>query len=197
MAEALKVDRDMGMDFWRKAVGKEMKNVMPAFEFWDDNQVHVGYKNIDCHMIFNMKLDLKRKVRFATGGHQTDPPKDMVYTSVMTRDSIRIAFLLTTLNDLNILLAADVQNAYLNAPTTEKVYATAGEEFGADRKGCPVVIIWVLHGLKSSSARWRNHIAATLCDGGGYQSSKANPDVWMKPAVKKDGSKYWSYVLCW
>jgi hypothetical protein len=39
-------------------------------------------------------------------------------------------------------------------------------------------------------------MAATLCDGG-YQSCKANPDVWMKPGVKKDGSKYWSYVLCY
>jgi hypothetical protein len=31
-----------------------------------------------------------------------------------------VAFLLATLNDLNIL-AADIQNAYLNAPTTKKV----------------------------------------------------------------------------
>ena len=63
-----------------------------------------------------------------------DPPKDMVYASVVSRDSVRLAFLLAALNDLDIL-AADVQNAYLNAPTTEKVYTTAGEEFGADKKG--------------------------------------------------------------
>jgi hypothetical protein len=195
VAEALKVDRDTGTNFWRKAVDKETKNVMPAFEFRDDSQVPVGYKHIDCHMIFDVKLDLTRKVRYVAGGHQTDPPKDMVYASVVTRDSVWITFLLAALNDLNVL-AADVQNAYLNAPTTEKVYTTTGEEFGADRKGRPVIIVRALYGLKSSGARWRDHMAATLHDGG-YQSCKADPDVWMKPGVKKDGSKYWSYVLCY
>jgi hypothetical protein len=195
VAEALKVHRDTGTNFWRKAVDKEMKNVMPAFKFRDDNQVPVGYNYIDCHMIFDVKLDLTRKARFVAGGHKTDPPKDMVYASVVMRDSVRIAFLLAALNDLNVL-AADVQNAYLNAPTTEKVYTTAGEEFGADRKGRPVIIIRALYGLKSSGARWCDYMAATLRDGG-YQSCKADLDVWMKPGFKKDGSKYWSYVLCY
>jgi hypothetical protein len=195
VAEALKVDRDTGTDFWRKAIDKEMKNVMPAFEFRDDNEVPIGYKHIDCHMIFDVKLDLTRKARYVAGGHQTDPPKDMVYASVVSRDSVRLAFLLAALNDLNIL-AADVQNAYLNAPTTEKVYTTAGEEFGADKKGRPVIIVRALYGLKSSGARWRDHMANTLRDGG-YQSCKADPDVWMKPGTKKDGTTYWSYVLCY
>jgi hypothetical protein len=31
--EALKIDRDMGTDFWRKLIDKEMKNVLPAFQF--------------------------------------------------------------------------------------------------------------------------------------------------------------------
>jgi hypothetical protein len=146
-------------------------------------------------MIFDVKLDLVRKARYVAGGHQTDPPKDMVYASVVSRDSVRLAFLLAALNDLDIL-AADVQNAYLNAPTTEKVYTTAGEEFGADKKGQPVIIVQALYGLKSSGARWRDHMAATLRDGG-YKSCKADPDVWMKPGTKKDGTKYWSYVLCY
>jgi hypothetical protein len=65
----------------------------------------------------------------------------------ISRDSIQLAFLLTTLNDLEVL-AVDVQDAYLNAPTTEKVYTTAGEEFGADRKGWPISIVQALYGLK-------------------------------------------------
>jgi hypothetical protein len=174
VAEALRMDRDTGTDFWKKAVDKEMKNVMPAFEFRDDNQVPVGYKHIDCHMIFDVKLDLMRKARYVVGGHKTDPPKDMVYASVVSRDSVRLTFLLAVLNDLEIL-AADVQNAYLNAPATEKVYTTAGEEVGADKKGRPVLIVRALSGLKSSGARWQDHMAARLRDGG-YQSCKADPD---------------------
>ena len=64
------------------------------------------------------------------GGHQMDPPKDNTYLSVILRDSIRIAFLATALNDLDIL-AANVQNAYLNVLTGKKVYTIAGLEFGA------------------------------------------------------------------
>ena len=49
-------------------------------------------------------------------------------------NSIRIAFTLAALTDLNVL-SADVQGAYLNAPTKEKVYTIAGLEFGADKVG--------------------------------------------------------------
>jgi hypothetical protein len=191
----MKIDSITGTDFWKKAIDKEMINVQPAFEFRDGDKIPVGYKHIDCHMVFDVKLDLTRKARYVAGGHQTDPPKDMVYASVVSRDSVRIAFLLAALNDLEIL-SADVQNAYLNAPTTEKVYTTAGEEFGKDRQGRPVLIVRALYGLKSSGARWRDHMAATLRDFG-YESCQADPDVWMKPGVKRDGTKYWQYILCY
>ena len=59
-------------------------------------------------MIFDVKMDLTRKARFVAGGHQTDPPKESTYSSVVSRDSIRIAFTLAALNDLDVL-SADVQ----------------------------------------------------------------------------------------
>ena len=77
----------------------------------------------------------------------------------MSRDSIRIAFLLAALNDLDVL-SADVQGAYLNAPT--KVYTIAGLEFGANNVGRPVLIVRALYGLKSSGTRWRDHMAGRL-----------------------------------
>jgi hypothetical protein len=64
--------------------------------------------------LFNVKLDLVCKARFIAGGHQTDPPKESVYSSVISRDSVRPALLIAALIDLEIL-SADVQNAYLNA----------------------------------------------------------------------------------
>jgi hypothetical protein len=185
----------MGTGFWRKVIKKEMKNVMPAFEILDANQVPVGFKHIDCHMIFNVKLDLTRKTRYVIGGRQMDPPKDMVYASVVAQDSVRLAFLLAALND-HAILVADIQITYLNAPTTEKVYTIAGEEFGADKNGRPVIIVRALYGLKSSGARWCDHMANMLHDGR-YQSCKADSDVWMTPGTKYDGTKYWSYhALC-
>jgi hypothetical protein len=47
-------------------------------------------------------------------------------------ESVRIAFLYASLNDLGIL-ACDVTNAYLNAPCTkEKIWLQGGAEFGSE-----------------------------------------------------------------
>jgi hypothetical protein len=102
---------------------------------------------------------------------------------------------MAALNGLDIL-AADVQNAYLNAPTKERCYTVAGLEFGPVNAGRPVLIVRALYGLKSSGARWRDHMAATLRDAG-FKSCVADPDVWMRPNAKPDGFKYWEYVLCY
>ena len=46
---------------------------------------------------FDVKSDLTRKARHVVGGHSTDPPKETVCSSVITRDSVRIAFLAAAL----------------------------------------------------------------------------------------------------
>jgi hypothetical protein len=132
--QALAIDRNTGTSFWKDAIEKEMKNVLPAFEFRDNDVMPPGFKKIDCHMVFDVKLDLVRKARFIAGGHQTDPPKESVYSSIVSRNSVHLAFLIAALNDLEIL-SADVQNAYLNAPTKEKIYMIAGPEFGQGKEG--------------------------------------------------------------
>ena len=138
-------------------------------------------------------MDFTRKARFVAGGHKTDPPSSLTYSSVVSRDSVRIAFLIAALNNLDIL-SADIGNAYINADVREKVYFIAGDEFGAARKGKPVMIVKALYGLKTSGAAWRAHFAETL-HGLGYTSSLADPDVWFRPACKPDGFEYYAYVL--
>ena len=80
----------------------------------------IGYQEIKCHLIFDVKMDFTRKARLVAGGHTTEAPGLITYSSVVTRDSIRLAFLIAGLNDLKVL-AADVTNAYLNAPCREKM----------------------------------------------------------------------------
>jgi hypothetical protein len=72
-------------------------------------------------MIFDVKMDFTRKARFVAGGHMPDPPSTITYSSAVSHDSARIAFLLAALNDVDIL-ATDIGNAYLNASPREKVY---------------------------------------------------------------------------
>jgi hypothetical protein len=128
-------------------------------------------------------MDFTRKARFVAGGHMTDPPSDIMYSSVVSPDSVRIAFLLAALNNVDIL-AMDIGNAYLNASPREKVYTTAGPEFGAELEGKPVLIVRALYGLKSSGAAWRSHLANTLHNLG-FTSNLADPDVWLHAEVKE------------
>jgi len=192
----LEIDKKTGTTFWHEAIAKEMKTLLPAFKFNnDDDSIPVGYKHITCHMIFDVKMvGLVCKARFVAGGHLTDPPVESVYSSVVTRESVRIMFLIAALNDLDII-GADVQNAYINAKTDKRVYTTAGPEFGDD-EGRPAIIVRALYGLKSSGAGWRDHFASILSQLG-FQSSKADPDVWMRKAKKPSGDGYWEYVLCY
>jgi hypothetical protein len=81
--EALRIDEQTGTNFWRKAIKQEMKNVLPAFKFIDSNVVPKFYKHIDCHMIFDVKMDLTRKARFVASGHQTDLLKESTYLSIV------------------------------------------------------------------------------------------------------------------
>jgi hypothetical protein len=73
------------------------------------------------------------------------------------------------LNDLEIL-TADVQNAYLNAPTKKRIYTIARTEFGQGKDGQPVMIVRALYGLRSSGARWHDHLAACKVDADVYEA---------------------------
>ena len=187
---ALEIDKETKTDFWRNA------SVFGLLELLTNGgKIPVGYQLIKCHMIFDIKMDFTRKARFVAGGHLTDPPKESVYSSVVTRESVRLFFLIAALNDLDVL-SCDIQNAYLNAGTKKRNYFFCGLEFGAQNEGKPVLIVKALYGLRSSGVQWRDHIANTLRIAG-FKSCKADADVWIRPAVKEDGTKYYEYVLCY
>ena len=96
------------------------------------------------------------------------------------------------MNEIDVSMF-DIGNAYLTAPTTEKLYTYAGPEFGED-EGKLCIIVRALYGLKSSGAAYRNHFAETLLQLG-FESCYADADVWRRAALKKDDSKYYEYIL--
>ena len=73
---AMEMNRKTRTDFWRLSIEKEMKNVLPSFEFCDDDKMPIRYKEIGCHMIFDVKMYLTSKSRLFARGHKTNPPKD-------------------------------------------------------------------------------------------------------------------------
>ena len=173
-----------------------MKNVIIAFDTYDgDIYDLVGYQFVNCHTIFDVKIgeNFLRKARMVADGHMTTSTSSLTYSLVVSRDSVSIALTISALNGLSTL-AFDIKNAYLTEPCCEKIWTTAGPEFGSE-KGKNMLVVRVLYGLKSLGAAFRAVMVETLYDLG-YRPSMSDPDVWLRPAIKeKDGFKYWEYVL--
>ena len=152
--EALQIDKETGADYWRKAIRKEMKNVMVTFEFDDSDKIPVGFQKMSCHMVFDVKIDLTRKARLVADGHKVpETAKEYTYSMVPSQDSIRLFFLVAALNDLDVL-SADIQNAYLTAPIKEKYYIVASEAMGFAESmwGRPARIVRAMYGLPVAGA---------------------------------------------
>jgi len=169
-----------GTTFWMDATRKEMKNCSKAFQILPEgSRILVGHTHIKCHLIFNVKHgSLERKARYVAGGHMTAPPVSITYATVVSRESVRIAFVLAALNGLE-MEAADIGKAYLNAPTNEKNVITCGLEFRAQHEGRLVKIVRAWYGLKGSGQAWRLHLAKVLLDDEnlGFHICKVDNDV--------------------
>jgi hypothetical protein len=75
-------------------------------------------------------------------------------------NTVRIGFFLGELYGLSCC-ACDIGNDFLNVKTKEKVYTTAGPEFGANLHRKNLIIDNSLHGLKTSATGfygwWTSH----------------------------------------
>ena len=196
--EAKRLDQENGDSQWWEAICNEMRNVRPAFKVWEKDVEHIplGYQQIKCHMIFDVKMgeNFRCKARFVAGGHTTETPMSLTYSSVVSRDLVRIILLIVALNRLQVM-ACDIQNAYLTANCHEKIWTYAGPEFGSEC-GQPMIIRKALYSLKSSGAAFRAHLAETLHDIG-LKPTKADPDVWIRPVIKPGGAEYYEYIMCY
>ena len=200
--EALQLDKMNGNDYWEQAIKKEMSKVRVAYE---PNEKYTpedvrsgkapemtGFQEITCHLIFDVKMDFTRKARFVANGSKTEAPLSITYSSVVSRDSVRLAFLIAALNDLDIM-SCDIGNAYLNAPCREKIWFKAGIECG-EHKGKVMIVTRALYGLKSSGAAWRSMFAESLRKMG-WIPTRVDSDVYRRRAVKPSGENYWELLL--
>jgi hypothetical protein len=105
---------------------------------------------------------------------------------------VRLAFLIAALNGVDIM-SCDLENAYLNALTREKIWFEGGAECGEDQ-GKVLIVTRALYGLKGSGASWRSALAEVLIDLK-FESTKADPDVWIRAAVRDDGFEYYEMVF--
>ena len=64
-------------------------------------------------------------------GHRTPDPTTLAYAGVVSQESIRVALTYAALVGLDVM-TADIQNAYLQAPSLEKYFIVCGPEFGLE-----------------------------------------------------------------
>ena len=77
-------------------------------------------------MVFNIKMkDFRCKASLVAGGHMTVAPATIMYASIVSIETVRIALMIAALNNLEVK-SGDILNAYVQAPVTEKVWTTLG-----------------------------------------------------------------------
>ena len=129
------MDHKNGNDFWIRAIEKEMSNVGIAFEILNqDETAPVGWSKESGHLIFDVKMDFSRKARWVLDGHRSADPVGYTYAGVVSRDIVCIALTYAALNDIDVLVA-DIHNAFLQAPSSQKHYLICGAEFGLNNIG--------------------------------------------------------------
>ena len=123
-----------------------MENIKVAFAILPEgSKPPPGYTLALGHLFFDVRMTLERKARWVKDGHKTPEPNLCTFAGVVSRESVRIALTYAALNNLSIC-AADIQNTYLQAPSSEKYYIVCGPEFGLENAGRIALIIRALYG---------------------------------------------------
>ena len=178
VGHAYEIDKGNGNTLWRDAIKKEMTNVGIAFEVLEEGEkAPVAWRKVSGHLVFDVKIT--RKARWVLDGHKMPKPTGSTYAGVVSRESVRIAFTYAALSGLDVC-AADIRNAYLQAPSSQKDYVICGPEFGLENVGKVALIHRALYGSKSAGKDFRNHLRSCMrhLD---FVSCPADPDVWMRP----------------
>ena len=117
VTEAMQIYQANGNNYWQDEIDKDTKKDKVTYEPRKDctpeeaqkgkmDDIH-GYQEITCYVIFDAKTDLIWKSRFVVKGRKTEAPVALNYSSVVSRDSVRLAFMIAALNDLDVM-ACDI-----------------------------------------------------------------------------------------
>ena len=186
--EALEFDKANNNSKWYDATKAELDSIHSYHVFQKhekaiyDKQKKVinappGYQKIRVHLVFAVKYDGRHKARLVADGHLTPEPVESIYSGVVSLRNLKLVIFLGKLNNLE-LWGADIGNAYLEAPTEEKLYIIAGPEF-EDWERYILTFSKALYGLKSSGKRWAETLHDILIDMD-FIPSRADQCIWLK-----------------
>ena len=176
--EAYALDDKNGNTFWSDVLNKEMENLKVYFDILPEGKSPPpGYFRSSGRIIFYVRMTIERKDICVKYDPKTPEPSWSTYAGVISRESIIIALTYALLNNLPVF-GYDIQNAYLQALTTEKHYIICGPEFGLENVGKKELIVCALYGGNYAGANYWRHVRAAM-DEMGFLSCKTDPDLWM------------------
>ena len=151
-----------------------------------------GYQYAATWIIFYVKANGRRKARLVIGEHMVDSDNLDKFCTHMSSESNRV--LMTIADhmgyDVNV---GDINNAYLCATTSEKIYTIGGLAFVkggyALHEDDVGIAAKAQYGLGTSGFEWYMMLADQL-RALGYKQSRGDPDVWYRP----NGIAFYDYI---
>ena len=98
-----------------------------------------------------------------------------------------------TLNNIETL-PADIENAYLQAPSSEKDYIICGAKFGLENIRKVAMIRCALYGGKVAGTDFWHDLQSCM-NNLGLKSYKVDPNVWSRLSKRANGDLYYEYVV--
>ena len=102
VSDTKRIDEANQKAYWQDAIAKEIKAVRIAFKILNDDEKFPPYhQQIRYHLIFDVKMeDFRRNAICVAQGDMTETPATLIYSSVVSMESVRIALTLVALNEL-------------------------------------------------------------------------------------------------
>ena len=188
---AFELDRKNGNNLWKDALAMKMYNIGVAFEILEDGKTApAGYTKVSGHLIWSVKMDFTRKARWVLDGHKTPDPVGSKYAGVVSRESVRIAFTYAALNGIDVHgRHQECLTSVTNIP--EALHYLWTRVWNGK---CLAIMHRAVYGGKTSGRDYRDHLRSCM-EFINFTSCPADPDVWMRSAIKSDGTKCYGYVL--
>ena len=144
------------------ALRKEMGNIGIAFEIQPEGvKAPQVWTKASGHIIWDAKMNFERKARWVKNGHRTPDATTSNYAGVVSCESIRIALTYDTLHDIDVK-AANIRNAHLQAPSSEKHYIVCGPGFVVEHVGRVALIKRALYGGKVADRNLWQHLRSCM-----------------------------------
>ena len=171
-----------------------MHKIGVAFDILEDGRVvPKGYKKVFGLLIFDVNMDFTRNARWVLDVHNTPSPESSTHARVVPRESVRIAINYAASNEVDVF-EADIKSACLQDPTSEKNCIICGPDFSLENIGKAALVTRAVYGGKAAHRDFRNYLRSCMS----YLDFKpclADPDAWMRPAMKANVMEHCEYVL--